>query len=62
MSAFEDDTPIVVTVRSTRGALAALADHPALLQPGGDGMHFVNAVQRGVADLREALATNAEEI
>lgn len=62
MNRFADDTPIVVTIRSTRGALTALAENPALLHPEGDaGNHFVNAVHRGVRDLREAMATNAEE-
>lgn len=53
---FEDPTPVTLTVRTTNGALAALLDHPALMCEPEEGMYFVKAVHRGVADLRAARA------
>lgn len=54
MNRFEDETPITVTVATTKGALTALMDNPALLLPADTGP-FVAAVHRGVADLRKAV-------
>lgn len=52
---YEDRTPIAVTVKTDRGALTALKDHPAMLQPNNNGSYFVMAVKRGVAALMAAV-------
>lgn len=54
MSRFNDETPIRITFATTRGALAALKDHPARLSPVSEGSYFVNAVHRALDDLGKA--------
>lgn len=63
MSVFTDETPVTLTLTTTHGAVRALLDHPALNAPGGEGMYFVNAVHRAIADLRKAFdAAGTSEI
>jgi len=55
---FVDEQPVVVTVTTTRGALAALIAHPYLgVQEDGA---YAKAVQRAVHDLEAAVVVPVE--
>lgn len=60
MSRFNDLGPVRLVLTIDRGALAALKDHPALLQPDEPGAYFVSAVHRGVKALSEAAELEGE--
>lgn len=54
MTDFTDETPIALFVLLDHGSLAALIDNPLTLSEDEEGLHFANAVRRGVEQLKSA--------